>query len=513
MTTCGLAVSAARARAPRPRPWRREIRATLALAAPLVLTNLAQHGLITADTVLLGRLGAQDLAAATLATSLYFILFICGIGLTSAVAPLIAEALGRDPRATDAVRRLVRAGFWAASLVSVPLMIGLWHTQALLDVLGEPPDLTEAAGRYVRALQWAMWPSLLFMVLRGTFSALERPAWPLAASLLALPVNVVLGLWLAFEGTGRLGLGLVGVGIATTAAAFFTLAVLLAVICCDASLRRFRLLHRVWRFDVAGLSAVFRLGLPMAATGLAEAGLFEAAALGMGLFGARQLAAHAVAIQVAAICFMVPNGVAQAATVRVGLRRGAQDADGMRRAGHVALALGLGFMVACASAQLGAPRLLIGLFLDLDARENAAVIPYAVGFLGLAALFAVADGVQSVMLGMLRGLQDTRVPMLIAVGGYWGIGVPLGAGLAWGAGLEGTGIWLGFCAGLFVVAVLLAARWHRLTRIGPAAGPHAATGTGGPRGGTMITKASLRGGSAARLDFRRRAVALHRRDQ
>lgn len=464
MSARGLTADVAREPAPFRRPWFAELRATLALAAPLVLTNLAQHGLITADTVMLGRLGAADLAAGTLATSLYFILFICAIGLTSAVAPLIADALGRDRDATDAVRRLVRAGFWAATLVSLPLMLGLWHTRPLLAAIGEPPELADAAGRYMRALQWAMWPSLLFMVLRGTFAALERPGWPLAASLIALPVNVGLGVWLAFEGPGRLGLGLVGVGIATTCAALVTLAILLAVILRDASLRRFRLLHRVWRFDPARLSAMFRLGLPMAATGLAEAGLFEAAVLGMGLFGAAQLAAHAVAIQIAAVCFMVPNGVAQGATIRVGLRRGARDPEGVRRAGRVALGLGFGFMVLCAGLQLGAPKSLIGLFLDLDAAKNAGVIPYAVGFLALSAAFAIADGVQSVMLGMLRGLQDTKVPMLIAVGGYWGIGVPLGAALAWGAGLEGTGIWLGFCAGLFVVAALLAARWRRLTR-------------------------------------------------
>lgn len=477
MPALGLAAPAVEGRPPFRRPWITELRATLALAAPLVLTNLAQHGLITADTVMLGRLGAPELAAATLATSLYFILFICGIGLTSAVAPLIAEALGRDRTDSDAVRRLVRAGFWAATLVAIPLMLGLWHTQSLLDAIGEPPALAEAAGRYMRALQWAMWPALLFMVLRGTFAALERPGWPLAASLMALPVNVGLGIWLAFEGPGRLGMGLVGIGVATTCAAFFTLFVLLAVILRDRGLRRYRLLHRVWRFDGVRLSALFRLGLPMAGTGLAEAGLFEAAVLGMGLFGAAQLAAHAVAIQIAALCFMVPNGVAQGATVRVGLRHGAHDRAGVRLAGRVTLALGLCFMMACASLQLGAPRLLIGLFLDVDAPANAAVMPYAIGFLGFAALFAVADGIQSVALGMLRGLQDTKVPMWIAVGGYWGIGVPAGAALAWGTALQGYGIWLGFCAGLFVVAILLTARWHRLTgsrdRASAVAEPHA----------------------------------------
>ena len=467
MTTLGLAATAARGRAPIHRPWLRELRATLALSAPLVLTNLAQHGLVTADVVILGRLGATPLAAATLATSLYFILFICGIGLTSAVAPLVAEVLGRDRNGADAPRRVVRAGLWAATLVSLPLMAGLWHTQALLEAIGEPQELAEAAGGYMRAQQWAMWPSLLFMVLRGGFAALERPVWPLAASLLALPVNVALALVLAFDGPGRFGLGMAGVGIATACSAVVSLGGLCAVALLHPSLRRYRLLHRVWRPDLARLGLLFRLGLPIAATGLAEAGLFEAAALGMGLFGASQLAAHAVAIQIAAICFMVPNGVAQAATVRVGLALGRREPDAIRLAGRVALGLALAFMSLCAALQIGMPRGLIGLFLDLDDAKNAAVIPYAVGFIGLAALFAVADGVQSVTLGMLRGLQDTRVPMLVAVGGYWGIGVPLGAALAWGAGLEGTGIWLGFCAGLFVVAVLLVARWRRLTRRTP----------------------------------------------
>ncbi|GJE61699.1 MATE family efflux transporter [Methylobacterium trifolii] len=464
MTALGLAAPAARGRAPFHRPWALELRATLALSAPLVLTNLAQHAVITADVVMLGRIGAEALAAATLATGLYFILFIGGLGLTSAVAPLVAGALGRDGTAGDEARRTVRAGFWAATLAAGPLMLALWHTRTLLDLIGEPPALAMAAGTYMRALQWAMWPALLFMVLKGALAALGRPGWPLAASLAALPVNVVLAVWLAFDRPGCLGLGPVGVGIATSVSAFVMLAILCGVILRDPHLRRHRLLHRVWRFDPVRLGAIFRLGLPMAATGLAEAGLFEAAVLGMGLFGASQLAAHAVAIQVAAFCFMVPNGVAQAATVRVGLARGAGDRHRLRLAGRAALGLALAFMSLCALVQLTLPENLIALFLDLGAARNAPVLPYAVGFLSLAALFAVADGVQSVALGMLRGLQDTRVPMLIAVGGYWGVGVPVGAALAWGAGLQGYGIWLGFCAGLFVVAGLLLARWRRLAR-------------------------------------------------
>ncbi|RVU13124.1 MATE family efflux transporter [Methylobacterium oryzihabitans] len=461
MPALDLAGHPARDRAPLHRLWLRELRATLALSGPLVLINLAQHGLILADTVMLGRLGAGPLAAATLAHGLYFILFIAGLGLTGTVAPLIAEARGRDGGETDAVRRTLRAGIWAATLVSVPMMALLWFSGPLLAAIGEPPALAEAAGAYMRVLQWAMWPALLFMALRGALAALERPGWALVASLAALPLNIALGLWLAFP-AGR-GLGMAGIGLATVVSAAFSLALLATVVLGDRRLHRYRLLHGVWRFDPALLRRVFRLGLPIAATGLAEAGLFEAAALGMGLFGASQLAAHAVAIQIAAFCFMVPNGVAQAATVRVGLAFGRRSAAGVRRAGLVALGLAFAFMTLCALTQFAIPAALTGLFLDLGEAANAAVLPVAVAFIGFAALFAVADGVQSVALGMLRGLQDTRVPMWIAIGGYWGLGVPLGAGLAWGAGYEGYGIWTGFCAGLFVVATLLVLRWRRLT--------------------------------------------------
>ena len=465
MTAFGLTATATAGHPHAPRsPWLVELRATLKLAAPLILTNLAQHGLVTSDVVLLGRLGAEPLAAGALATSLYFILFICGIGLASAVSPLIAGAVGRGDPAGDDVRRIVGAGLWAVTIAAAPVMLALWQTEPLLLAMGQQPDLAHDAGHYMRALQWSMWPALAFMALRASLSALKRPGWPLAISVAALPVNVGLALWLAFDGPGCLGLGLVGVGLATTLAAFLSLTALVLVILHAPDLARRRLFSGVWRPQAARLAAMFRLGLPMAATGLAEASLFEAAVLGMGLFGTAPLAAHAVTIQIAAICFMVPNGIGQAATVRVGRAFGAGDRPGLRRAGAIAILLGFGFMSLCALAQVTLPRPLIGLFLDLDAPGNAAVIPYAVSFIGLAALFAMADGIQSVALGALRGLQDTRVPMLIALFGYWIVGIPAGIGLAWGLGYAGSGIWMGFCAGLAVVAAMLVTRWLTLSR-------------------------------------------------
>ncbi|WP_019904975.1 MATE family efflux transporter [Methylobacterium sp. 77] len=463
MIALDVAAGPSERRQPSRGPWMTELRATLVLAAPLILTNLAQHGLVTADVVLLGRLGAEPLAAGALATSLYFILFICGIGLASVVSPLIAGAVGRGDSADHDVRRIVAAGLWAVTIAIVPVMLALWHTEDMLLAMGQQPKLAEDAGLYMRALQWSMWPALAFMALRASLSALERPGWPLAISLAALPVNVGLAIWLAFEGPGLLGLGMVGVGLATTLAAFLSLAALAAVMMLAPGLRQRRLFLGLWRPNAARLATTFRLGLPMAATGLAEASLFEAAVLGMGLFGTAPLAAHAVTIQIAAICFMVPNGIGQAATVRVGRAFGAEDRTAMRRAGTIAILLGFGFMSACALVQVTLPRALIGLFLDLDAPGNAEVIPYAVTFIGFAALFAMADGVQSVALGALRGMQDTRVPMAIALFGYWVIGIPAGILAAWGLGFGGAGIWMGFCAGLAVVAVMLVRRWRSLS--------------------------------------------------
>ncbi|CAO4181966.1 Multidrug-efflux transporter [Methylorubrum populi] len=447
-------------------PWRDELCATLKLSAPLVLINLAQHGLVASNAVLLGRLGAEPIAAGALATSLYLLLFIGGIGLTSSVAPLVAEAIGRAAGRQEEgeVRRTVRAGLWVGFLVTMALMPVLWFTEALLGLLHQDPAVARDAGAYMRVLQWWMVPALAFMVLKGALAALQRPGPPLAVSLTALPLNLALGAFLAF---GPPDLGIVGVALGTVVTEFLALGALVGAIRLDRHLHRHRMFARLWQLDTARLARVVRVGLPMGVAGIAEAGLFEAATVAMGTFGTVPLAAHAITLQIAATCFMVPNGIGQAATVRVGRAFGAADQAGLRRAGAVALWLGFGFMVACALVQTLAPHALIGLFLDAEAPGATDVFPVAAGFLIFSALFAISDGVQSVALGALRGLQDTRVPMVIALLGYWGIGVPLGAVLAWGAGMGGRGIWAGFCAGLLAVSVSLVLRWRRLSAAPP----------------------------------------------
>jgi multidrug resistance protein, MATE family len=211
---------------------------------------------------------------------------------------------------------------------------------------------------------------------------------------------------------------------------------------------------------------LWRIGVPIGLTLAFEVTIFNAAALFMGRIGANELAAHAIALQIASFCFMVPFSFGQAVTVRVGRAYGAQDIDGITRAGWIAFALGVGFMVFTALLMLFAPHLLLGAFLDLNDPRNGPVIGFALSFLALAALFQLVDGAQAVGAGMLRGLQDTRVPMIYAALGYWGVGLPLGVALAFGTSLRGVGIWIGLATGLAVVAALMLWRWLRRGRLG-----------------------------------------------
>ncbi|TYR29864.1 MATE family efflux transporter [Mesorhizobium microcysteis] len=437
----------------------------LALAWPMILTNLGQTAMTATDVMMMGRLGPDALAAGTLGANLYFAPMIFGLGLILAVSPMIAFELGRKRHSVRDVRRTVRQGLWISALVALPIWALLWQAETILLAMGQDPALSAQAGVYMRAMQWAILPFYGFVVLRSFISALERPGWALAIVFLAVGFNVLCNYALMFGNLGFPRLELMGAGIATTASATLMFAGMVAAVSLDRRFRRYQLFGRFWRADWARFRELFRLGLPIAGIYTFEVTIFNAAALVMGLIDSVSLAAHAIAIQVASLSFMVPMGVGQAATVRVGRAYGGGDRDGVTRAGWTAFVMGVGFMALMAMLMLFAPHLLIMAFIDLSAPENLPVVEMAVTFLALAALFQVVDGAQAVGSGMLRGLQDTTVPMIYAALGYWGVGLPLGVWLAFPMGLNGVGIWIGLSSGLAVVAVLLIARWTRRERL------------------------------------------------
>ncbi|MBK9081896.1 MAG: MATE family efflux transporter [Rhizobiales bacterium] len=421
------------------------------------------------DVMFMGWLGPDRLAAGALGTNLYFPFLILGIGFLSAVAPMVARELGRNAHSVREVRRTAHQGFWAAMILSVPSLAILWNAGPILVAFGQEPRLAADATSYVRAMMWSLPLFLLFVAMRAFVSALERPGAALAAVLVAFVVNAGANYVLVFGHFGFPRLELVGSGLATTIAVAVMFAVIAGVALIDRRMRRYHVFGRFWRADGARLVELTRLGLPLGLTLFFESSVFYAAVFLMGIIGASSLAAHSIAIQIASLTFMIPLGLAQAASVRVGRAFGAEDAAGVRRAGWIAFGLGVGAMAIAALVMIAAPRLLISAFMDVANPANAEVVGLAVGFLAIAALFQLADGAQATGSGMLRGLHDTRVPMIYALIGYWGVGLPLGALLAFRAGWKGVGIWTGLAAALTVVAILMVMRWIKLTRALPRA--------------------------------------------
>ncbi len=445
--------------------WSNELRATLRLAWPLILANLTQQLIQATDVLLMGRLGATELAAATLALNLTFTFNLFLFGLITASSPMMASALGQRSNNVRDVRRTFRAGAWLLIFALPPYWLLLWHVGDFMRAFGESEELARQGQTFLRAYMWCTAPWLLFQLLRNFVAALERPRVVLWLSLGGIGLNALLSWSLIFGHFGLPALGLVGGGIGSTITWSILCVALVIVTSSHRHFRRFRLFGNWWRFDGQRTWAMVRLGFPIGITMALEMGVFALAAYFMGWIGAPAVAAHAVALQIAALTFMVPLGLGQAATVRVGLAFGRRDPGGITRAGWTAWLAGVGFMAVMAVAIWAAPHRLVTLFLD-DTAGNAVVIALAVSFLKVAAAFQLVDGAQVIGAGMLRGLHDTRWPLLFAAFGYWGVGLGIGSWLAFGADWKGLGIWVGLASGLAAVAILMLARWSMRERLG-----------------------------------------------
>ncbi|MDR6787797.1 MATE family multidrug resistance protein [Sphingomonas sp. BE138] len=447
-----------------PPTWNAELRALAALAGPLIGANLLQMAVFAVDVVFVARLGPVEFAAATLGVFFFHILGFALIGLVGAAEPLIAAALGRRVGAVRQVRRSFRMAMWLAVAGSLVVMAVLNCAAPLLRLAGQDPAVAARAGAFCRILSLAVPPAVMAALIRLTAAALGRPGWALVVTALSLGV-ALLGNWcLVFGNAGFPALGLEGSALSSVLVSCATCAAYAVILMRDRRLRRFRLFGKWWRPEWSRMREIARLGAPIALGWMAEGGLFGGAGLLMGLISVTAIDAHAVALNIAAIAFQIPFGLAQAGTIRVGFAFGAGDRAWVARAGNVAVGCGIVVMTLSAAIFWAVPHWLVRLYVD-PARE-AAVAGMAVQLLGIAAIFQLVDGAQAVAAGVLRGVQDTRVPMLIQISGYWGAGfgtaVLLGFGLHYGA----AGIWWGLATGLGVVSVLLLWRWSARERLG-----------------------------------------------
>jgi len=445
---------------------RLELAALLRLAAPLVGANLLQMAVYAIDVVFVARLTTVELAASTLGVFLYGLMLWALLGLATACAPIIAAELGARRHAVREVRRSFRMAMWLAALAALPAMLLLAQGEAILRFSGQNADVARRAGAFLDILLFALIPAIFAGVMRTAAAALGRPGWAIGVTAMALGFGA-LGNWLLVFGHGGFpALGLEGSAIASVVTTAAMMLAYVAILLLDPKLRRYRLFGRWWRPEWSRLREIVRLGVPIASTFVLEGALFGGAAILMGLIGVDQVAAHAIALNIAALTFQIPLGVAQAATIRVGMAFGARDRGAVGRAGRVALGVGIGIMGVTALLIFSMPRLFVGIYLDVEAPANAAVVALALQYLVVAAVFQLVDGAQAVAAGVLRGVQDTRVPMLIAAFGYWVAGFGTAIFLGFRAGWQGVGIWIGLAVGLLVVSALLLWRWSARERIG-----------------------------------------------
>ena len=431
------------------------MRAVLVLGLPLIGGHLAQFAIGLTDTIMLGWYGVDALAAVTLAGTLFYVLFLMGAGFAWAVMPMVA-AFETEGDQTN-VRRSTRMGMWLSMLFAACSMPFFWWSEPLMLMMGQQPSVAADAAEYLRVAGWGIFPALMMMVLKSYLAALSRTQVVLWMTVLAAIANAIVNYALIFGNWGFPEMGLIGAAIASVITQLIVMggmAVYAVVV-----LPEHALFQRIWRPDWEMFARVFQLGLPIGLTLLSEVSLFAASALMMGWLGTVPLAAHGVAVQLASAAFMVHLGLANAATIRASQAYAARDAGHMSRGAWSVIGLSLAASLITISVFLLIPETLISTFLERDDPARDQIIAIGIGLLAMAALFQLVDGAQVIALGLLRGLQDTKRPMVIAALSYWAIGIPASYILGFPMGLGGIGVWLGLVLGLACAGILLMARF------------------------------------------------------
>jgi len=439
--------------------FRTNARAVLVLGLPLVGSHVAQFALHIVDTIMLGWYSVTDLAAGALGATVFFVFFTMGAGYAHAVMPLVATSAAGD--ADTEVRRATRMGMWLSLAYAVLVLPVFIFASPILGAMGQDPDVARLGGAYLTVVGFGIGPALLVMVIKSYLAALERTQVVLWTTVAAVFLNIAINWVLIFGNLGFPAMGARGAAVASVLVQSFTLLVMMGYAAWVPALRRYQLLVRFWRPDWQAMRTVHAMGYPIGLAMLAETGLFAASAVMMGWLGKLPLAAHSIALEITAVFFMVHLGLANAGTVLVGRAKGRGDTEGLRAAAHASVVLSLGFALATMVIYWTLAETMVGLFLKPGDPERAFIIPLGVTLLWVAALFQLADSGQAMAMGFLRGIHDTRQPMVIAAVSYWLIGLPTSYGLGFLLGYEGVGVWLGLVFGLTAAAIALHIRFWR----------------------------------------------------
>lgn len=439
-----------------------EIREFLKLAIPLVSAQVAQSAIGFADTVMMGRMGADVLGAGGLASMIFLSIITTASGMVMGVSPLIAESFGSGQK--NRIEQIARQGIWLTLLVSLPLLIITGHLDIWLIHTGQSEKTLQYVNTYLDIMRWGIFPSVGFAALRATVSALSQ-ARPIMIIVVGGTVfNIVWNYILGFGKFGFPQLGLAGLAIASVSALWGMFIALALYVLFNQNLKNYRIFQRLHQVKPRILWELVWVGVPIGIfTGL-ETGFFMVIMFWMGTLGTEVLAAHQVVLQTIIVVFMVPLGISYATTVRVGLWLGRNDRTRIKQAAWVSMSISVLFTLGISIVFLLFPKQIIGIYLDVQNPDNAGIVTIAFPLVLIAAIAQVLDGLQKAVYGALQGLQDTQIPMFLNILGYWGIGLSVSYGLGFGLNLGGVGLWIGQLVATVVVAVLFIWRFNHLTQ-------------------------------------------------
>lgn len=435
------------------------------LGFPLVGAQMAQMAIHATDIAMVGRIGAVELAATALATNYFFLIYMFGSGFLMALSPIVAQAFGRKDE--TAVRRSTRMGLWFAVGYGLICLPALLSVEPVLLALAQDPKLAKIAADYMLVACFGMIPALIFVAFRSFLGAINRAQVLMWASFAAVAMNAGLNYVFIFGKFGFPAMGVAGSALGSVLTNIFVAIAVGLYVAFDAKAKTYEIFVRFWRPDWAVFGALMTLGLPISLTIIAEVMMFQFASIMAGWIGVVELAAHAIVMQLISFSFMVPLGLASAATIRVGQAIGGGNYGDAGRAANAALITAFGAAAVTILLFISIPETLIRIFLSKTDPLLAQTVLTAAPLLMIAAAFNLFDGSQAIAAGNLRGLKDTRVPMWIAIGSYWGLGMPLAYVFAFQFGLLTPGIWLGLACGLLATAILL--NWRFFTKLAASA--------------------------------------------
>ena len=443
-----------------PRHLRLEVREFLKLAVPLASAQVAQSATGFVDTVMMGRMGAEILAAGGLASIIFLSIMTTASGVVMGVSPLIAEAFGAGRKTR--IEHVTRQGLWLALLTALPLMVVTGHLDAWLSHSGQTETTINLVNTYLDIMLWGLFPVVGFAALRATVAALSQARPVMLIMVIGTAFNIAGNYVLGFGAFGFPRLELAGLALSSVLALWGMFLALALYIATNQRLKTYRIFQALHHVRPRVLSELAWVGVPIGVFSGLETGFFMVIMFWMGTLGTEVLAAHQVVFQTIIVVFMVPLGISYATTVRVGQWLGQCDRTGIRHAAWVSMGITTVFMVGVSIAFLLFPKQIIGIYLDVQNPYNLAVFEIALPLLLIAAIAQVLDGFQKAVYGSLQGLQDTQIPMVLNVLGYWGVGLSVGYVLGFYFNLGSIGLWIGQSVAIAVVAGLFIWRFHKL---------------------------------------------------